>query len=138
MSGAGSWQTVVGIGLTWPFVLGIGILFMPESPRYIWLLSTKKHNSDRNHHIVRWLARQGRIEEARHSLARSHGIPRAEEQSNRLLQVEVEELKSNVEYERHLKGGWLDCFKPQNMTLYRTILGISPYFTRFDSDVPFE
>jgi hypothetical protein len=42
----------------------------------------------------------------------------------------VEELKANVEYERHFKGGWLDCFKPQNMTLYRTILGIFAYFSK--------
>ena len=33
IEGAGSWQTVVGIGIAWPTILIIGILFMPESPR---------------------------------------------------------------------------------------------------------
>ena len=37
MSGAGSWRTVVGIGFIWPMILGLGILTMPESPRYVLL-----------------------------------------------------------------------------------------------------
>jgi len=35
MSGAGSWQTVVGIGFIWPVILVVGMQFMPESPRQV-------------------------------------------------------------------------------------------------------
>lgn len=35
------------------------------------------------------------------------------------------EIRSNMEYERHLKAGWIDCFRPANKTLYRTLLGMS-------------
>jgi MFS transporter, SP family, sugar:H+ symporter len=38
VSGAGSWQTVVGLSMVWPFMLGIGILFMPESPRFVVMI----------------------------------------------------------------------------------------------------
>lgn len=31
MSGSGSWRTVIGVGIIWAAILGIGILFMPES-----------------------------------------------------------------------------------------------------------
>ncbi len=33
MPGAKSWRTVVGIGMIWPGLLSLGIIFMPESPR---------------------------------------------------------------------------------------------------------
>ncbi|KAF5375856.1 hypothetical protein D9615_008196 [Tricholomella constricta] len=105
MSGAGSWRTVVAIGIIWPCILAFGIIFMPESPR--------------------WLAARGRYKEACHSLARSHGIPREEEHTNEFLLAKVEDIRSNVEYERHLRAGWIDCFRPANKTLYRTILGMS-------------
>lgn len=36
LPGAGSWRTVVGIGMIWPVILGVGILFMPESPRLVF------------------------------------------------------------------------------------------------------
>ncbi|KAF8063433.1 general substrate transporter [Lyophyllum atratum] len=101
---SGSWRTVVGIGIIWPVILGVGILFMPESPR--------------------WLATQGRMDDVRHSLARSHGIPPSEEPNSVFLDSKVEDIRSNVEYERNLRGGWIDCFRPANKTLYRTLLGM--------------
>ncbi|GLB42869.1 putative major facilitator superfamily, sugar transporter (TC 2.A.1.1) family protein [Lyophyllum shimeji] len=105
LPGAGSWRTVVGIGIIWPFVMATGILFMPESPR--------------------WLASRGRIDEARDSLARSHGIPTSEEHTSEFLNTRVEDIRSNVEYERQLRAGWVDCFRPQNKILYRTLLGMA-------------
>ncbi|KAG6852953.1 hypothetical protein C0991_007933 [Blastosporella zonata] len=104
MSGAGSWRTVVGIGLIWPVILMVGITFMPESPR--------------------WLASRGRIDEARLSLARSHGISRDKVETDPFLASEMEEIRTNVEHEQRLRGGWLDCFRPGNKILYRTILGM--------------
>ncbi|KAG6844267.1 hypothetical protein H0H87_008303 [Tephrocybe sp. NHM501043] len=105
ISGAGSWRTVVGIGLIWPVILSVGIMFMPESPR--------------------WLASRGRIDEARRSLARSHGVPRDKIQTDPFLVSKVDEIRSNVEHETRLRAGWLDCFRIQNKTLYRTLLGMS-------------
>ncbi|ESK91805.1 monosaccharide transporter [Moniliophthora roreri MCA 2997] len=107
MRDAGSWQTVVGIGIIWPFILGIGILFMPESPR--------------------WLAKSGRMEEAAHSVARTRGVPRSEEQTNPIVLREVDEIRARTEYEKQFAGhaGWIDCFKPKNKILYRTLLGMA-------------
>ncbi len=104
IDGPGSWRVVVGIGIVWPFILAIGILFMPESPR--------------------WLAKQGRLEEARHSVAITHGIGFDAESKDTLVEREVEEIRSNVEYEKTFSGGWIDCFKPGNKILYRTLLGM--------------
>ncbi|KAG6848857.1 hypothetical protein H0H93_013395 [Arthromyces matolae] len=103
MSGAGSWRTVVGIGLIWPFILMTGIVFMPESPR--------------------WLAMRGRFDQVRHSLARSHGIKN--EDTDPFLHAKLEEIRSNVEHERSVRAGWVTCFRPANKTLYRTLLGMT-------------
>jgi SP family sugar:H+ symporter-like MFS transporter len=105
MSGSGSWRTVVGIGLIWPMILIGGMLFMPESPR--------------------WLAKQGRIEHARESLARVRGIGKHEAHEHRIVKAEAEGIQSQVEYERNIQAGWLTCFKPKDKILYRTLLGMT-------------
>ncbi|KAL4244691.1 major facilitator superfamily protein [Abortiporus biennis] len=102
MSGSGSWRTVVGIGFIWATILGVGILFMPESPR--------------------WLASRGRFDEARISLAKSRGIPASETDGNWKLHRELEDMRESLEYEKAVKAGWVDCFKPVNKQLYRTLL----------------
>ncbi|KAJ7734214.1 general substrate transporter [Mycena olivaceomarginata] len=102
IAGSGSWRTVVAIGILWPLILGIGILTMPESPR--------------------WLAKQHRLEEAEHSLARVRGLSKETGKTHAIIQRELEEIRLAVEREEKIKGGWIDCFKPANKTLYRTLL----------------
>ncbi|PCH34606.1 general substrate transporter [Wolfiporia cocos MD-104 SS10] len=102
ISGSGSWRTVVGISFVWPTILGVGILFMPESPR--------------------WLTKQGRIDEARLSLAASRGLPAAEAENHFVINRELEEMREAVEYERKVAAGWLDCFSFERKQLYRTCL----------------
>ncbi|KII90375.1 hypothetical protein PLICRDRAFT_52115 [Plicaturopsis crispa FD-325 SS-3] len=100
---SGSWRIVVGVGLIWPLVLAIGILFMPESPR--------------------WLAAHGRLPEASRAIARTRGV----DVTDPIVQREVEEIRLNVLHEQaHVEGSsWFDCFRPNNKTLYRTLLGVS-------------
>jgi len=43
----------------------------------------------------------------------------------RLVRAEVDEIANQTERERSLKSGWIDCFRPSNKTLYRTLLGMS-------------
>ncbi|KAH8105333.1 general substrate transporter [Cristinia sonorae] len=105
VSGSGSWRIVVGIGILWALILGIGILFMPESPR--------------------WLAAHGQFDKAKVAMARARGIPSAEADSNWKINREVAEMRAALEYERNIKAGWVDCFKPRDKQLYRTLLGMT-------------
>ncbi|KAI9456056.1 general substrate transporter [Lactarius psammicola] len=105
MSGSGSWRMVVGLGFIWPAILTVGIEFMPESPR--------------------WLASRGHLEKAQRALAAARGIKASEADANYHLRREAEEIRASIEYERSVRGGWLDCFRVENKTLYRTFLGMS-------------
>ncbi|TFK51298.1 general substrate transporter [Heliocybe sulcata] len=107
VDGSGSWRAVVGIGIAWPLILSIGILFMPESPR--------------------WLAKRERYDEAMISLARVRGVSRADAPNHMLVQKELEEIRSVEEYERKIKAGWLECFRfgDGRKTGYRTLLGMA-------------
>ncbi|EPS96784.1 hypothetical protein FOMPIDRAFT_1053016 [Fomitopsis schrenkii] len=102
ISGAGSWRTVVGISFVWPAILSFGILFMPESPR--------------------WLTSRGRYDEALLSLASGRGIPRSEAADHYILNREMEEMREAIEYEKSVQSGWLDCFTFEHKQLYRTLL----------------
>ena len=41
------------------------------------------------------------------------------------ISSQLEEMKSAIEFESKVKAGWLDCFKPERMQLYRTLLGMT-------------
>lgn len=123
MSNSASWRIVVGIGILWALILGIGILFMPESPRLVLVVDLVSFVC--LNHPFRWLAAHDRMEDAQFSLARSRGISKEEAKSHYIITREFEEIKSSVEYEKQIRGGWIDCFRPQNKTLYRTLLGMS-------------
>ncbi|KAF5320157.1 hypothetical protein D9611_010352 [Ephemerocybe angulata] len=105
LSGATSWKLLVGIGMIFPGMLIAGISMMPESPR--------------------WLCAHGKSDKAAVAIARIYGIPQKEASSNRYVNAEVDEIIHQLEAEKRFKAGWIDCFKPQNKTLYRTILGMS-------------
>ncbi|KIJ67307.1 hypothetical protein HYDPIDRAFT_165963 [Hydnomerulius pinastri MD-312] len=72
-----------------------------------------------------WLAAHDRLDEAQVSLARTRGLSAAEAKEHYIIRREVEEIRSNVQYEKKTRAGWIDCFKPKNKTLYRTLLGMS-------------
>ncbi|THH04805.1 hypothetical protein EW145_g5250 [Phellinidium pouzarii] len=125
IEGAGSWRTVVGISFVWAFILGVGILFMPESPR--------------------WSARHGRPEAARTAIAKVRAIP----EDHPIVESELEEILASLEVEEGLAKdllyhgevqkvnpsgfvgtrGWLACFqgftRGTSRVGYRTLLGMS-------------
>ncbi|KAI0067489.1 general substrate transporter [Artomyces pyxidatus] len=103
--GAGSWRTVIGIGFIWPAVLAVGIQFMPESPR--------------------WLAAHGHIAKAERAIAVTRGLSASAAANDYIIKREVEEIRQSVEYEKTVRSGWIDCFRPNHKILYRTLLGMS-------------
>ncbi|KAF4565658.1 hexose transporter hxt1 [Pleurotus pulmonarius] len=101
----GSWRIVVAIGIVWALILAIGMIFMPESPR--------------------WLAAHNRIEEARRSVALSRGVPVSEQQTNAFVIREVEQIREAADKQRKLQAGWLACFESKGKIRYRTFLGMT-------------
>ncbi|USW54246.1 Putative major facilitator, sugar transporter, major facilitator superfamily [Septoria linicola] len=106
-----SYRIPIAIQFLWAIILGGGLLFMPDTPRY---------------HVKR-----GRVEQARRSLATVRRQPAHSE----FVELELAEIVANEEYERSLMpaggwlNGWLICFqgslsKPSS-NLRRTILGTS-------------
>ncbi|GAA5887386.1 hypothetical protein JCM5296_007121 [Sporobolomyces johnsonii] len=99
--GGASWRIVCALNMLWAIILGVGFIFAPESPR--------------------WLMGEGRPEEAEKSLARIRGV--AVEDNDFSVRTAYLEMEAAVKREASMdKFGWLDCFKPKDKMLYRTLL----------------
>lgn len=97
---AASWRIPNGLSFIWACSLGFGILFLPESPRFAY--------------------RQGRVDEARKTMARLYNV----EPNHEIVSFEINEIQEKLDAER--AGGerpWYECFTGPRM-LYRTLLGI--------------
>ncbi|EEU36309.1 uncharacterized protein NECHADRAFT_102056 [Fusarium vanettenii 77-13-4] len=96
-----SWRIPNGLSFLWSLILGAGILFLPESPRYAF--------------------RKGRAEEARNTIARLAGLEPNAPSVNR----QIAEIQEKLDEERALPDTkWHEIFTGPRM-LYRTVLGIT-------------
>jgi sugar porter (SP) family MFS transporter len=108
---SGEYRIPIAIQFPWALILGGGLLFLPDSPRYY--------------------VKRGLIEKATDALARVRNQPL----DSVYVQNELAEIIANEEYERALIpatswiGSWASCFKGslwhQGSNLRRTILGTS-------------
>ncbi|SPJ82094.1 related to low-affinity hexose transporter HXT3 [Fusarium torulosum] len=105
-----SWRIVIGLGILFSLPLGIGILVVPESPR--------------------WLASKGDWEGAQLALGRLRGMKHNLDHA--LVQDDLKEMKDILEKERQVgQGGWLECFNPKSSIpklVWRTFLGFFIHF----------
>ncbi|KAH6686667.1 general substrate transporter [Plectosphaerella plurivora] len=107
----GAYRIPIAIQFPWAIILGGGLMFLPDSPRYF--------------------VKKGNLEAATDSLSRVRGQPRESE----YIQNELAEIVANEEYERALipsatwAGSWANCFRgslwKSNSNLRKTILGTS-------------
>ncbi|KXL41311.1 hypothetical protein M433DRAFT_56930 [Acidomyces richmondensis BFW] len=110
-AGPKAYRIPIGIQFCWGVILGTGLLFLPDSPRFF--------------------VKRGRIEKARLSLCRLRG----QAADSEFIETELAEIIANEEYERALIpagswfNGWANCFRgslwKSNSNLRRTILGTS-------------
>jgi len=108
-----SFRIPIGIQFAWALILGTGLFFLPESPRY-------------------WVKR-GNLEKATLSLASVRDQPR----DSTYVQDELAEIIANHEFEKaHVPqtsyvGGWLACFKGSlfdgSSNIRRTIVGTGEF-----------
>ncbi|KAI5286559.1 hypothetical protein KEM55_000266, partial [Ascosphaera atra] len=111
ISNTTSYRIPIAIQWLWALILGGGLLFLPDSPRYY--------------------VKKGRIAEAAKALSRVRDQP----EDSIYVQSELQEIISNEEYERSVIpttdwfSSWAQCFKgslwDQGSNLRRTILGTS-------------
>ena len=106
-----SWRIVIGIGIGCSLPLGLGVLALPESPR--------------------WLATRQDWDGARMSMARLRGCK--DDPHNAFVESDLDEMKEILEKESSTGlGTWLECFWPRNTgvekQVYRTFLGIAIHF----------
>ncbi|KAJ6461820.1 general substrate transporter [Mycena vitilis] len=105
----GSYRIPIGVQFLWALILGTGLMFLPESPRF-------------------W-AKKGNIEKSTVCLARVRDQPR----DSGFVQDELAEILANLEFERAnipevgYVGSWLACFHGSlfdgSSNLRRTITG---------------
>ncbi|KAK4969876.1 hypothetical protein LTR66_011630 [Elasticomyces elasticus] len=110
-SDTGSYRIPIAIQFAWGLILGIGLFFLPESPRYF--------------------VKRGKIDSARKALTSLRNQPPHSE----YVEAELAEIVMNEEHERALSpstgwfSSWANCFKgslwKQQSNLRRTILGTS-------------
>ncbi|KAK1998787.1 general substrate transporter [Colletotrichum falcatum] len=114
-----SWRIVIGLGIGFSLPLGLGILCVPESPR--------------------WLAGRQDWEGARMSMARLRGLK--DDPHCELVEKDLQEMFRVIEEEsRTGYGTWLECFTGSSgipKTVYRTLLGFSLHLLQQLSGVNF-
>jgi sugar porter (SP) family MFS transporter len=107
----GSYRIPVAIQMLWAIILGVGLFFLPESPRYF--------------------VKKGNLPAAAHALSRIRG----QQADSEYIQQELAEIIANNEYELKIIpqgsyfNSWKNCFTGSLFTagsnLRRTILGTS-------------
>lgn len=91
----------MGVTYLWAIVLGVGMAFFPESPRYDY--------------------RHGKVDKARNTLSKIYGIPL----NHRALHIEFDEIKDKYEEEqRNGQATWLQMFRAPTMS-YRVAVGVA-------------
>lgn len=108
---SGSYRIPIGLQIAWALILGIGLFFLPESPRYF--------------------VKKGNLHKAAEVLARVRG----QSQDSDYIREELAEIVANHEYEMQVIpqsgyfNSWFNCFRGSlwtpNSNLRRTILGTS-------------
>ena len=84
-----SYRIPIAVQFAWSLILFIGLLFLPETPRY--------------------LIRAGRMDKAHKSLGRIRRLPA----DHPAVLHEIQEVKANHDFEQSIgKASYLDCFKP--------------------------
>ncbi|EED13885.1 MFS monosaccharide transporter, putative [Talaromyces stipitatus ATCC 10500] len=100
MNNSASWRITMGITYLWTIILGGGIAFFPESPRYDY--------------------RHGKVDKAVTNLAKIYGIP----ENHRALAQEFEEIKQKYEEEKsHGEITWWMMLNAPRMK-YRIAIGM--------------
>ena len=98
-----SWQIPVTLQFAWGLILAVGMILLPESPR--------------------WLIKKGRDEDAARALSRLISLP----PNHPELRDELDEIRAAFQHEKNLgESSYLDCFRStSNKILLRTLTGIS-------------
>ncbi|KAH8678230.1 general substrate transporter [Xylariales sp. PMI_506] len=106
-----AYRLPIGIQFIWAAILGTGLVFLPDSPRYF--------------------IKRGNVTRAKHALSVLRGQP----EDSEYVQYELAEIIANEEYEKALMpsdtwfGSWAACFSGSlwqpNSNLRKTILGTS-------------
>ena len=107
----GSYRIPIALQMLWALILGTGLLFLPESPRFF--------------------VKRGKLDAAANALARL----REQSRDSAYVQQELAEIVANHEYELQVLpqgsyfSSWANCFKGglsrPSSNLRRTILGTS-------------
>jgi len=103
MDSHAAWQIPICLQFIWGLVLAVGMILLPESPR--------------------WLIKKERDEDAARALSRLISLPPDHPE----LRAELEEVRVAYQQEKEVgESSYLDCFRAtENKILLRTLTGIS-------------
>lgn len=98
LEGTAQWRITLGLTFLFALILGVGMIFFPESPRYDY--------------------RHGKIDTARQTMARLHGVP----ENHNVIIRELAEIQSQLDAESG-EQKWHEFITAPRM-LYRLVLGV--------------